>query len=67
MFVTALPTIATMIGANRVIRGVAITSPLGDPELDPDAEAELRRTIVERSLALLETDVEPGTVWEARG
>ena len=64
MFVTALPTIATMIGANRVVRGVAITNPFGDPERSPAGEVALRRAIVERALELLETDVEPGTVWE---
>ena len=63
MFVTALPTIATMIGANRVVRGVAITSPFGDPGRSPAGERALRRRIVERSLTLLETNVEPGTVW----
>ena len=38
VFVTALPTIATMIGANRVVRGVAITNPFGDPERSPAGE-----------------------------
>jgi betaine reductase len=64
VFVTALPTIATMIGANRVIRGVAITNPLGDPDRSPGGELELRKKIVERALELLETEVEPQTVWE---
>jgi glycine reductase len=64
VFVTALPTIATMIGANRVVRGVAITSPFGDPERSPAGETALRRRIVERALQMLETEVEPGTVWE---
>ena len=64
MFVTALPTIATMIGANRVLRGIAITNPFGDPERSPAGELALRRAIVERALAMLETDVEPATVWE---
>ena len=57
VFVTALPTIATMIGANRIVRGPAITHPFG---LEPPD----RRRIVERALELLETDVEPATVWE---
>jgi hypothetical protein len=55
--VTSLPTVATMIGANRIVRGPAITHPFG---LDEDD----RRRIVERALAMLETDVEPNTVWE---
>ena len=58
VYVTSLPTVATMIGANRIVRGPAITHPFG---LD---EAE-RRRIVERALELLETDVEPNTVWES--
>ncbi len=64
MFVTALPTIATMIGANRVIRGVAITNPFGDPGRSLAGELALRRALVEQALVMLETEVEPGTVWE---
>ena len=58
VYVTSLPTVATMIGANRIVRGPAITHPFG---LDPGE----RRRLVERALELLETDVEPNTVWEA--
>jgi glycine/betaine/sarcosine/D-proline reductase family selenoprotein B len=57
VFVTALPTVATMIGVNRNVHAPAITHPFG---LD---EAE-RRRIVECALAMLETEVEPLTVWE---
>jgi glycine/betaine/sarcosine/D-proline reductase family selenoprotein B len=58
VFVTSLPTIATMIGVNRIVRGPAITHPFG-------LEGDERRRIVERALEMLETDVEPLTVWEA--
>jgi len=57
VYVTSLPTVATMIGANRIVRGPAITHPFG---LDEDE----RRRIVERALVMLESDVEPNTVWE---
>jgi len=57
VFVTALPTIATMIGVNRSVHGPAITHPFG---LD---EAE-RRKIVERALEMLQAEIEPTTVWE---
>jgi glycine reductase len=57
VYVTSLPTVATMIGANRIVRGPAITHPFG-------LDADERRRIVERALSLLETDVEPNTVWE---
>ena len=64
MFVTALPTIARMVGANRILRGVAITHPVGDPSLAADEEHDLRVTIVRRALEMLATQVEPRTVWE---
>jgi glycine/betaine/sarcosine/D-proline reductase family selenoprotein B len=60
VYVTSLPTVATMIGANRIVRGPAITHPFG-------LDAGERRRIVERALSLLETDVEPNTVWEVDG
>ena len=58
VFVTSLPTIATMIGVNRVVRGPAITHPFGLGE-------DERRRIVERALEMLETRVDATTVWEA--
>jgi glycine reductase len=64
VMITALPTIAQMVGANRILRGIAITHPTGDPELAPDAEASLRTSIVARAVDLLETEVDPLTVWE---
>jgi glycine/betaine/sarcosine/D-proline reductase family selenoprotein B len=57
VFVTSLPTIATMIGANRIVHGPAITHPFGLEEPE-------RRRIVERALEMLESNVEPTTVWE---
>jgi betaine reductase len=57
VYVTSLPTVATMIGANRIVRGPAITHPFG-------LDAGERRRIVDRALELLETDVEPNTVWD---
>ena len=64
MFVTALPTIAQMVGANRILRGVAITNPTGDPALAPEAERMMRVGLVRRALEMLATDVEARTVWE---
>jgi glycine reductase complex component B subunit gamma len=64
VFVTALPTIASMVGANRILRGVSITSPTGDPSRSPAEERRFRRTLVERALEFLGTPVAPGTVWE---
>ena len=56
VYVTSLPTVATMIGANRIVRGPAITHPFG---LDEDERRRDRRA---RRWSMLETDVEPNTV-----
>jgi glycine reductase len=53
-----------MVGANRILRGVAITHPTGDPSLPPDEEREMRVSLVRRALEMLGTEVEPRTVWE---
>jgi glycine reductase complex component B subunit gamma len=57
VLVTALPTIASMIGVNRIVHAPAITHPFG-------LDADERRRIVERAFEMLETPVEPTTVWE---
>jgi hypothetical protein len=56
-----------MIGSNRVLRGVSITTPTGDSSQAVGEETSLRRRIVERALEMLTTDVEPVTVWEVNG
>ena len=64
VFVTALPTIAQMVGANRILRGVSITHPTGDPSLAAGDEHALRARIVRRALEMLATEVGPATIWE---
>jgi glycine reductase complex component B subunit gamma len=53
-----------MVGANRIVRGVAITNPFGAPDRGTEAERALRRRIVERALDMLETEVAPTTIWD---
>ena len=62
--VTALPTIAAMGGANRIVRGVAVAHPTGDPERSPADELIFRRRLVERAVELLATPVSTPMVWE---
>ena len=60
---TVTPISAT-VGANRIIPAVAIPHPLGDPALDADGERRLRRNIVTKALAALQTEIEGQTVFE---
>jgi betaine reductase len=60
---TVVP-ISLTVGANRIVPTVAIPYPLGNPVLAPDEEKQLRRRLVERALAALQTEVEGQDVFE---
>jgi betaine reductase len=57
-FVSTIVPLAESIGPNRIIAGRAVTHPLGNPELSPDAEKEFRRGLIRKALDLLQTDTE---------
>ena len=56
--------ISMTVGANRIVPTIAIPHPLGDPSLDPAEEKALRRSLVERGLAALQTEVDDQTIFE---
>jgi glycine reductase len=55
--VSAMYPLVEQVGASRIIKGVRIPHPCGDPNLSPEADARLRRSIVETALNTLKTDV----------
>jgi glycine reductase len=57
LITTLIPT-AKMIGANRVIQGIAITNPLGNPEVSQREEKDLRKKIVNLACKLLTEYIE---------
>jgi betaine reductase len=63
--VTALPSVALGIGANRVVQGAQFHYPLGQPELAPEREREWRRALVEQALRALETPVSGPTLLQS--
>lgn len=56
--------ISQTVGANRIVPAVAIPHPLGNPNLDKAEEKKLRRSIVEKALKALTTEVDTQTVFE---
>ncbi len=60
---TVVP-ISLTVGANRIVPTIAIPHPLGNPNLEPDEEKQLRRDLVEKALEGLTTEVEDQTVFE---
>ena len=52
-----------MVGANRIIPGVAIIHPLGSPVLNAQEERKLRRAIVIKALEALQTELSEQRVF----
>ena len=55
--------ISQSVGANRIIPTVAIPYPLGNPALTPAEERKLRRSLVDKAITALQTDVSEQTVF----
>lgn len=59
-----LVSIAERVGAPRIVRTRGIPYPTGDPSLEPEAEKQWRRQLLERALDALQTAVDGPTVFE---
>lgn len=64
VLITTLIPAALTVGANRIVQGVAITNPVGNPELSREREKELRRRLVQKALEVLQTKIESQKVFE---
>lgn len=63
MLITAIPPIAVTVGANRIVRGIAIPHPVGDPKEEPAAELELRKDLLKKALKALSTPITEQTLF----
>ena len=61
---TCLHTVATRVGANRIVRGGRFHHPFGDPDDPPAAQFAWRLAFVERLLEALCSPVERPTVFD---
>ncbi len=59
--------IATRVGAPRVVPTRGIPYPTGDPSLGPEEERAWRRQLVETALRALSTAVDQPTVFDGSG
>ncbi len=62
-FITAMTKMAIQVKANRIVAGVKIPHPCGNPELPEEADKALRREIVKTALQALQTAVAGPTVF----
>jgi len=61
--VSAMFPVAQQVRATRIVKGVSIPHPCGDPSLPPELDARLRKEIVHTALKALEADVKEPTVF----
>ena len=54
--ITAVAPVAKMVGSNRIVQGNGIVHVLGDNQLPPEQEKELRRKLVQQALETLKTE-----------
>jgi betaine reductase len=63
VLITAMSMLGKQVGANRIVTGVKIPHPCGDPRLPEEADRALRREIVKCALKALQTDVSSPTIF----
>ncbi len=61
---TCLFTVATRVGANRIVRGGRFHHPFGAPELSAVEEYAWRRKFVEQTIRALGTPVSQPTIFD---
>jgi glycine reductase len=61
--ITALTTLAEDVGAPRIVQGVRIPHPCGNPTLPPDRDQEMRKRILLTALKALQTAVQESTIF----
>lgn len=59
---TIIPIMLT-VGANRIVPGIAIPHPTGDPDLGPERDRAIREELVTRCLTALSTDIAEQTIF----
>lgn len=62
--IASTPPIPKTVGANRIVPGVAIPHPVGDPTRPFEKEKALRKRIVKEALKALQAEIEEQTIFQ---
>lgn len=63
MHIATVTPISKTIGANRIIPGIGIPHPLGDPKLSDENQYKLRKNMVLKALDALQTPITEQTIF----
>ena len=61
--ISSLVSIAQNVGATRIVPGLGIPHPLGDPRLRPEEQRKARRALVEKALKALASPLQAQRVF----
>lgn len=64
MHLCTIVPISQAVGANRIVPGVAIPFPLGNPDKTAEQEKAIRRQLVDKALKALQTPIEEQRLFE---
>jgi betaine reductase len=64
--VCALISVAESTGANRIVQGISVLHPVGDPALGPEGDRAARRALLERALTAVSGPARGVDAGEAR-
>ncbi len=64
MHMCTVTPISLTVGANRIVPTIAIPHPLGNPALSHEEEYKLRKSLVDKALKALTTEVDKQTIFE---
>jgi betaine reductase len=56
LITTLLPT-AKLVGANRVVQGIGVTNPMGNPRVSNKEEKAIRKEMLESAFELLTSEM----------
>lgn len=62
--ISAMYPVAEQVGASRVVKGLRIPHPCGDPSLPPELDVRVRQEIVTTALKALEAEVTTTKTFE---
>jgi glycine/betaine/sarcosine/D-proline reductase family selenoprotein B len=61
--IATITPISLTIGANRIVPGIGIPHPLGDPKQSAKNQYKLRKSLVRHALRALQTPIEGQTLF----
>jgi len=61
--ITSISLLGKQTGASRVVAGVKVPNPCGDPDLPPESDRALRKELISCALEALQVEVKEPTVF----